>query len=107
MFSGTGRGPRVIAVYDALKFIGEQFCLAATVQNDRTTGVYSHHVCLACRHVLSVGGRIVLVTTHLAHFYGTGSFAAGIPRRHAKLHPVSKTRIPAELVTCERICGSM
>src|SRR5579863_10133095 len=53
----------------------------------------------------SVGG-IVFVTSHLAHFYGTGSFAAGIPRRHANLHPVAKTRIPAEFVTCERICGS-
>ena len=54
----------------------------------------------------SIGETIVFVTSHLAHFYGTGSFAAGIPRRHANLHPVSKTRIPAELVTCERICGS-
>jgi NAD(P)-dependent dehydrogenase (short-subunit alcohol dehydrogenase family) len=36
---------------------------------------------------MSVGGRIVFVTSHLAHFYGTGSFAAGIPRWHANLNP--------------------
>ena len=26
--------------------------------------------------------------------------------RYANLHPVSKTRIPAAPLTCERICGS-
>jgi len=33
----------------------------------------------------SIGETIVFVTSHLAHFDGTGSFAAGIPRRHAHI----------------------
>ena len=37
---------------------------------------------------MSVGGRIVLVTSHLAHFYGTGSSSPlAIPRWHANLNP--------------------
>jgi hypothetical protein len=34
----------------------------------------------------SIGETIVFVTSHLAHFYKTGSFAAGIPRWHANLN---------------------
>ncbi len=56
---------------------------------------------------MSVGERIVFVTSHLAHFYGTGSssplaFHADVPI----YIPVAKTRNPAAPVTCERICGS-
>jgi len=37
---------------------------------------------------MSVGGRFVFVTSHLAHFYGTGSSSPlAIPRWHANLNP--------------------
>jgi NAD(P)-dependent dehydrogenase (short-subunit alcohol dehydrogenase family) len=57
--------------------------------------------------LMSVGGRIVFVTSHLAHFYGTGSSSPLALHADAPIYiPVAKIRIPAATVTCERICGS-
>lgn len=57
---------------------------------------------------MSVGGRIVLVTSHLAHFYGSGSIFAPLTfHADAPIYiTVAKTKIPAASVACERICGS-
>jgi NAD(P)-dependent dehydrogenase (short-subunit alcohol dehydrogenase family) len=57
--------------------------------------------------LMSVGGRIVFGTSHLAHFYGTGSSSPLAFHADAPLYiPGAKTRIPAEPVTCEHICDS-
>jgi hypothetical protein len=44
----------------------------------------------------------VLVVAHML----APTLRVAAPRRHAHFHRVSKTRIPAAPVTCERICGS-
>ena len=54
----------------------------------------------------SIEETIVFITSHLAHFYRTGSSSPlAFDADAANLHPVAKTRIPAGPVTCERICG--
>ena len=55
----------------------------------------------------SIGETIVFVTSHLAHFYGTGSSSPLAFHADAPIYiPVAKTRIRAAPVTYERICGS-